>query len=209
MIASVRGPVLHIGSGHLIIEVGGLGLRVEVPSGSRAPRVSVGETITMFTSLIVREDALTLVGFATREEIEVFGHLTGVSGVGPRSALGVLSALSPADIVQAVRTENDKAFRAAPGIGPKTSKLLVLQLAGKLDDISLEHDVADRAPSEDPQSRAASTVTEGLVSLGWSETQAEQAVGDALTAGAEDTPEALLRSALALLQSTQMRGGAS
>src|SRR5699024_7123610 len=125
VIASVRGPLLRQGAGFLILEIGGMGGRVEVPSGARAPKLS-DEEVFLHTSLIVREDALTLYGFETVEEITVFEHMITVSGVGPKSALGVLSALTPYEIARAVIDENDKAFRQAPGIGPKTAKLLIV-----------------------------------------------------------------------------------
>lgn len=205
MISSVRGPVLHSGAGFVIVGVGGLGLRVEVPSGVRAPSIALGDEVLLHTVLIVREDSLTLYGFSSSSEIEVFEQLMTVSGVGPRSALGVLSALTPAQIAEAVRIEDDKAFRQAPGIGPKTAKLLLVQLSGKLDGF-----VSDSGKQEVPTgSGATSTVVDGLVGLGWNESQATRAVSNALDAGAEEEPAVLLRAALALLQAKQVRGGGS
>lgn len=196
MIATVRGPLLRQGAGFLIIEVGGLGVRVEVPSGARAPRLGRDE-VFLHTTLIVREDALTLFGFETVEEIDVFEHMITVSGVGPKSALGVLSAMSPAEIARAVHREDDKAFRQAPGIGPKTSKLLIVSLAGKLDAL-MEH--VDSAPEPTPEHAGRNQVLVGLQGLGWTENQAREAVEAALTAGAPTEPAQLLRSALKLLQ---------
>src|SRR5690606_12962779 len=105
------------GTGWLVVSVGGVGLRVEVPSGRVAAHA--GDQVSLHTSLVVREDSLTLFGFATADELEVFGILLGVSGVGPRSALGVLTELTPAQIAQAAVNEDEKPFRRVSGIGPK------------------------------------------------------------------------------------------
>lgn len=202
MIASVKGLVLRQGAGFLILEVGGVGLRLEVPSGARAPRV-VTEEVSLHTSLIVREDALTLFGFETLEEIEVFEHMITVSGVGPKSALGVLSAMAPHEIAQAVMSEDDKAFRQAPGIGPKTSKLLIVSLAGKLDHLPQP---IGTPPADLPGGAERAQVLLGLQGLGWPESLAEHAVTQALEAGAQPNAAELMRAALALLQAGQ--GGA-
>ncbi len=206
MIASIRGPVLAAGAGWVVVGVGGLGMRVEVPSG-RVSQAVPGDEIDLCTSLVVREDSLTLFGFVTQAELEVFGHLIGVSGVGPRSALGVLSALAPAEVARAVAAEDEKPFRKVSGIGPKTAKLIVVSLAGKLSELGLdEAGGAAPAAAEDPALAAAEAVRDGLVGLGWGEPDAWQAVQDARDAGAPADSAGLLRAALALLQAA--RGGA-
>ncbi|RGE22377.1 Holliday junction branch migration protein RuvA [Leucobacter sp. wl10] len=206
MIASIRGPVLASGAGWVVLGVGGVGMRVEVPSG-RVSQAVPGDEIDLRTSLVVREDSLTLFGFATQDELDVFGHLIAVSGVGPRSALGVLSALAPSDVARAVAAEDEKPFRRVSGIGPKTAKLIVVSLAGKLSELGLAAaGGAGPADDEDPARLAAEAVRDGLVGLGWSEPDAWQAVQDAREAGAPAEHSALLRAALALLQAA--RGGA-
>ena len=198
MIASIRGEVLQAGAGWVIIDVGGIGMRVEVPSGRFAPSPP-GEQLFLHTWLVVREDALTLYGFATEQELRMFGLLIAVSGVGPRSGLGVLSEMSPSDIVRAVANEDDKAFRKVSGIGPKTAKLLVVSLTGKLDGLALEIGGAD-VSHQDPSDALLETVIEGLEGLGWQEADARQAVLDARDAGAALDNASLLRAALVLLQ---------
>lgn len=182
----------------MVIAVGGVGMRVEVPSG-RVSQAAPGEERFLHTSLIVREDSLTLFGFETEQELEIFGHLIGVTGVGPRSALGVLSGMSPSEIVRAVVAEDEKPFRKVSGIGPKTAKLITVSLAGKLSALSLgdEDDVVDQGS---PGDSLVDAVTEGLQGLGWSENEARHAVLDARDAGAELENAALLRAALTLLQ---------
>ncbi|MCW2287941.1 Holliday junction DNA helicase subunit RuvA [Leucobacter luti] len=197
MIASIRGPVLASGAGWAVIGLGGLGMRVEVPSG-RVPQPQPGEDLALLTSLVVREDSLTLFGFHSEAELEVFGHLIAVSGVGPRSALGVLSALAPAEIAEAVASEDEKPFRKVSGIGPKTAKLIVVSLAGKLANLDLgEPSVPGRGPAA---ASVADAVADGLVGLGWGAADAQLAVADALDAGAPESNAELLRAALALLQ---------
>lgn len=210
MIASIRGPVLASGAGWVVIEVGGLGMRVEVPSG-RVSQARPGDTAALHTSLVVREDSLTLFGFHTADELAVFGHLIAVSGVGPRSALGVLSGLAPNEVVRAVAAEDEKPFKKVSGIGPKTAKLIVVSLAGKLSALDLSDPEAGLAaqaalPSGD---QTALDVADGLVGLGWSQGDAELAVADARAAGVPEVSSELLRAALALLQAARPGGRGS
>lgn len=202
MIASIRGQVLTAGAGWVVVEIGGVGMRVEVPSG-RIPAFHSGDEAFLLTSLVVREDSLTLFGFPTAEELEVFGHLIAVSGVGPRSALGVLSALSPAEVARAVASEDEKPFRKVSGIGPKTAKLIAVSLAGKLSELAFAGEGSAAAAPADPATAAADAVSDGLVGLGWGEPDARQAVQDAIDAGAPTDHSGLLRAALALLQGTR------
>lgn len=197
MISSLRGTVLSTGADHVVIEVGGVGFFVFVP-GDVAHTAHVGEQLRLHTSLIVREDALTLFGFAEPLELEVFGRLLGVTGVGPKSALGVLGHLTVDQIAAAVNEDDDAPFRRVSGIGPKTAKLIVVQLAGKL-----QPPVA--APADKPGAAApdvVSQVTAALVGLGWSEKVANEAATDAADAASESdaaSVPALLRQALAAL----------
>ncbi|WP_309067268.1 Holliday junction branch migration protein RuvA [Microbacterium sp.] len=195
MISSLRGTVLHAGTDSVIVEVGGVGFSVAVPPDV-ARTARVGETLALHTTLIVREDALSLFGFAERSELEVFGTMLSVSGVGPKSALGVLSALTVDQIAAAVAEDDDKPFRRVSGIGPKTAKLIVVQLQGKL---------APPAPTATPAA-APSDVTDRVVQavagLGWPERVAGEAVAQAAEAASDSdraSVQALLRLTLALL----------
>lgn len=199
--------MLASGAGWVVVSVGGLGMRVEVPSG-RVSQSAVGDEVFLHTSLVVREDSLTLFGFATQDELEVFGHLIAVSGVGPRSALGVLSALNPAEVARAVSAEDEKPFRKVSGIGPKTAKLIVVSLAGKLPELGFADAGAPAGGAGDPAQLVAEAVGEGLVGLGWSDSDARQAVQDARDAGAPEDHAGLLRAALALLQAARSGAGA-
>jgi holliday junction DNA helicase RuvA len=197
MISSLRGTVLHVEPESLVLEVAGVGYAVSVPA-QVAHAARPGEELRLHTSLIVREDALSLVGFETREELGTFGMLLGVAGVGPKSALGVLASLTVPQIAQAVADEDDAPFRRVSGIGPKTAKLIVVQLAGKLAPPA----PGEAAPAAASGASIVEQVAQALVGLGWSErvaaeTAAEVAkdAGDARTA----TVPVLLRLALAQL----------
>jgi len=204
VISSLRGRVLTAAGSSVVIEVGGVGFHVNTtPALALASRE--GDEITVHTSLVVREDALTLFGFGTHDELDVFELLIGVTGVGPKSALGVLSALSPEQVAAAVQADDDAVFRKVSGIGPKTAKLITVSLAGKL--------VAPRsAPTASvPVARggAADNVLAALTGLGWSEKVAaeavEETIAEASEADATSVP-ALLRLTLARLGPAQQAG---
>ncbi|MFT4212155.1 MAG: Holliday junction branch migration protein RuvA [Microbacterium sp.] len=194
MIASLRGTVAHVAPDSIVLEVAGVGYLVAVtPEVTRTAHL--GDELHLHTSLIVREDALSLVGFATREELGTFSALVAVSGVGPKSALGVLAALSVAQIVDAVAAEDDAPFRRVSGIGPKTAKLIVVQLAGKLAVPAAGASApAPAGRSLEPQ------VVQALVGLGWPERIATDAVAVVVAdAPAGSSVPSLLRLALAQL----------
>lgn len=194
MIASVRGTVLSATGSSVVIEVGGIGLAMQV-TPQHALSLRVGAEASVRTALIVREDDLSLFGFAEAEELAVFDLLRGVTGVGPKSAMGVLAAMSPAEIAQAVAMEDDGAFRKVSGIGPKTAKLIVVSLAGKLA-------VGSPARRAAVPSSVRDDVAVALVGLGWPERVAMQAVEDALATASESERSAvpaLLRLALSNL----------
>jgi Holliday junction DNA helicase RuvA len=197
MISSLRGTVLHIDGEAVVVEVGGVGLSVAVPP-QVARAAHLGDELALHTHLVVREDALALFGFETRAELIVFTQLLGVPGVGPKSALGVLSAMTVSAIADAVGADDDAPFRRVSGIGPKTAKLIVVHLTGKL-----------APPTAAPSARPADTgtavlaqVTQALVGLGWNERTAaevlETIVADASEADRRSV-SALLRLALAAL----------
>jgi holliday junction DNA helicase RuvA len=202
MISSVRGTVLAIAGPAVIIEVGGVGLLIQV-TPQHALSLRVGSEASVRTALIVREDDLSLYGFVDADELTVFDALRGVTGVGPKSAMGVLAAMDPGEIAQAIARDDDNAFRKVSGIGPKTAKLIVLSLAGKLAI----------APRGTTTTRASQSVEESvlvaLVGLGWNERAASQALDEAIagatTAEREAVP-ALLRLALTRLGPTQYAG---
>lgn len=210
MIASVSGEVQAAGSGWVVVSVSGVGFKVWVPSG-RVRQFVPGESVFLHTSLIVREDALTLYGFGSETELELFNLLLSVNGVGPRIALAILSLVDPAGIVRAVQAEDHKVFAQVSGIGPKTAKLITVSLAGKLQSFQFSQDLGEDTPVSTVEAGAGETVgaavVEGLVGLGYKQPAAEQAVADALSAGAPEDNAGLLRAALLLLQQARGKGG--
>lgn len=196
MISSLRGTVLAVAGTVAVIEVGGVGLGVQV-TPQHGLTLRIGQEAKLYTALIVREDDLSLFGFATPEELTVFDLLRGVSGVGPKSALGVLATLTPVQIAQAVAAEDDVPFRKVSGIGPKTAKLISISLAGKLIVPIGANGAAVATPDT-----ITSSVVGALVGLGWNDRVAAQAVVEASEAASADeraSVQILLRFALARL----------
>ncbi|MDJ0377848.1 Holliday junction branch migration protein RuvA [Cryobacterium sp. PH31-L1] len=201
MISSVRGLVRSAVGSTVVIEVGGVGLGIQVTPAT-ALGLRINDEARLVTTLIVREDSLTLYGFPSADELAVFELLVGVTGVGPKSALGVLAVLSPNQIAQAVAGDDDGVFRKVSGIGPKTAKLIVLSLAGKLAVTA-----ATSPTRAAPATSVAASVQAALIGLGWSERVAAEAVDETLTeladaAGDDAAPPAVaavLRLALGRL----------
>ena len=197
MISSLRGTVLRASGAELVIEVAGVGYLVSV-TPEHALSLRVGEEALVHTALIVREDALSLFGFHDAEQLEVFQLLLGVNGVGPKSALGVLSVMTPDQIAAAVQNDDDAAFRKVSGIGPKTAKLIVVSLTGKL--------FAPAKPvqtvAQIPKTQVSDSVVIALVGLGWAEKTANDVIRELIDETPEterDTVQALLRLALSRL----------
>ncbi|MGN6760865.1 MAG: Holliday junction branch migration protein RuvA [Leifsonia sp.] len=199
MISSLRGTVLSASGGTAVIEVGGVGFAVQL-TPDHVLSLRVGEEAFLHTSLIVREDALQLFGFADREQLEVFELLNGVSGVGPKSAIGVLSVLSPDEIAEAVSADDDAPFRKVSGIGPKTAKLIVLSLTGK---IAVVRRPARATKAAAAPSSVSDSVLVALMGLGWPEKVAAEAVTEVVA----DTDEAQRDSVQTLLRLTLGRLG--
>lgn len=195
MIASLRGTVLSVRENTCIVDVHGVGYAVNI-TPTHKHSLSVGSEHTFLTSLIVREDSMTLFGFENPESLELFELLLSVSGVGPRSALAVLAELSPAEILTAVVNEDDSVFKKVTGVGPKTAKLIIVQLAGKLTALSHSEAVVASIPAS---SAITLSVVQALVGLGWNEKVAKDAVDSLDTSSPTATTASVLKDALAAL----------
>jgi Holliday junction DNA helicase RuvA len=207
MISALRGSVLTVAGGTAVIDVGGVGFSVAV-TPRHALTMRVGAETTVLTTLIVREDSLSLFGFPDQDSLDIFSLLVGVTGVGPKSALGVLAELTPGEVALAVAREDDAAFRKVTGIGPKTAKLIVVSMAGKIAARPL--DSGSGASKVSPSRVVRDNVERALVGLGWPERNAAAAVDDALesaTAADAANVQSLLRLALAVLGPAQNTGG--
>lgn len=170
-VARLRGLVEEKGPDWAIVSVGGMGLLASVPS-TTADALVIGAPASLFTHLHVREDALTLFGFATRDDLVLFEQLISVSGVGPRVALGLLSALEYAQLTSAIAAGRVDALRKVPGIGQKTAERLVLELRDKVTPPAAG---IDAAPAAKPEQRGDAEVVAALMGLGYSQVEASAA----------------------------------
>lgn len=206
MISSVRGEVLAIALDHAVIEVGGVGLAVRTTPATLA-ELRRGEPARLWTTLVVREDSLTLFGFATAPGKELFELVQSVSGVGPKIALALLAVLDPDELRRALSTGDTAALCRAPGIGKKGAERLVLELKDKVGPVgpsaAAVNGSGGPAGPVAPVTAWRPQVTDALLGLGFTLKQADDAVAEV---AAQDEPAAatgdvavLLRRSLALL----------
>lgn len=177
MFAYIRGSLVETGNDHLILENQGIGYLIYTPDPVIDALPAAGEQIRVYTYMYVREDQLALYGFLTRDDLEIFKLLIGISGIGPKGALGILSTISSNQLRMAVLSGDAKAIAKAPGIGPKTAQKLIIELKDKLklaDTFEvLESEMADSAVFNDNSEKEALLA---LVSLGYSEAEAFRAM---------------------------------
>lgn len=191
MIATLRGQVSHIEDNALIVEVGGVGLRVFVPAPARV-NAKAGEMIFLFTHLQVREDALTLYGFESQADRDLFNTLLGVDGVGPKVALSVLSTMTLDAIQRAIFADEGDLLSKVPGVGKKTAQKMALHLKDKLKPTDALAKVAAMADYD-------SEVLAALTALGYSVVEAQSAI-QSLPKDAPKDVEERLRVALQYFQ---------
>ena len=188
MIGRLSGTLVSKNPPQVLLDVAGVGYEIDVPMSTFFGLPATGESVTLHTHLVVREDAHVLYGFATLEERAAFRKLIRISGVGARTALSVLSGLSVADLAQAVTLQDSARLTKVPGIGKKTAERLLLELKGKISDVELK-----------PSAGTANDVLNALVGLGYSEKEALAAVkglpaGLAVTEGIRAALKALAKS---------------
>lgn len=208
MIASIRGILTHKSPQYLIVDVHGVGYQVytSLQSFYRLPEPK--ESVALHTYTYLREDTLQLYGFITPLEREVFLLLLGVSGIGPRSALNILSGLSVEDLVEAVRAGDLRKLTSVPGIGAKTAGRLALELKDKLLGLTTppEENVGMR-PTDPQQQRIFEDVLSALVNLGYHRNEAKEAIRQVVQGNYQDgaevrmapTVEELIRLSLKVL----------
>ena len=186
MIAQVIGRIAAKSASSCVIEAGGIGFRLSMATGALAHLPAVGDEVTVFTYLHVREDELSLFGFESPEEQELFEKLITVSGIGPKVALSALSALSPSALVRAITSEDDALIATVPGVGKKTAQRMIIELK---DRVGAGSPGARNAPG----TSAAAEATDALASMGFS--PAEVSVALSGYEGADDA-KVLLQYAL-------------
>ena len=170
MIGRITGVLLEKNPPQILVEAGGVGYEVEVPMSTFYTLPTSGERVTLFTHLVVREDAHLLYGFGTEAERRAFRQLLKISGVGARTSLAVLSGMSVAELVEAVAAQDSGRLVKVPGIGKKTAERLLLELKGKLGAEALSGVSVNRPRA------VASDVTHALLALGYSDKEAHLAV---------------------------------
>ncbi len=192
MYAHIQGTVTDKGKDYLVLEAGGVGYLLSVSTSTLSAAPPMGSVMKCYTWLSVREDALELFGFSSKEEKRMFERLRSVSGVGPKTALAILSALNLRDLSVALVTGDIQTLTRAPGIGKKTAQRLILELREKVEDSELTGGVAVSVPNKEGD--PASEAIEVLMSLGCTATEAAQAVARAV--GSASTTDEIIRLAL-------------
>jgi Holliday junction DNA helicase RuvA len=183
MISLLSGTVRSINSDRVVVEVGGFGLTVLVTPATTT-QVTLGSQIQLFTSLVVREDSLTLFGFINEESRALFELVQTVSGIGPKVALSILGALTPEDLGRAIAQEDIASIEKVPGIGRKGAQRLILELKGKLSDLSTAAQYKGHQPAWREQLASA------LVSLGFSPKESDAAISNVASSLQADGVEA-------------------
>ncbi len=198
MISYVRGPLAEKFEDSVVVEAGGIGYRIFVPTSVLEALPKTGENVKIYTYFSVREDAMNLYGFLSRQDMEMFRQLIGVNGVGPKSALGILSALSPDALRLAVISGDAKAISKAPGVGSKTAQRIILDLRDKVK----AEDILDGLPEPVSGHTEISAVgeigkeaIEALTALGYSASEASGVVKK-VTITESMTAEDVLKAAL-------------
>ena len=182
MISLINGVVRSISSDKVIVEVGGVGLAVSVTTQTGS-QLNIGVPVQLFTTLIVREDALTLFGFLDEESRSTFELVQTVTGIGPKVALAIMGSHSPQTLAAAIAQEDISAIEKVPGIGRKGAQRLILELKGKLSDFGTSHKSAHHQPIWREQ------LTSALVSLGFTAKDSDAAINSVLADYAESGVE--------------------
>lgn len=198
MIGFLRGKVTHVFSDYCFLDVRDVGYRVFISNATRT-HLSVGEEVMLYVHTHVREDALLLYGFFSQEEYDLFQHLIGISGIGPKVAQGILSATTANDFYRMIHQKDVKAITKLPGIGKKTAERIILELKDKLASTSFDADADTNDITEiaDGMGDMVAEATEALLSLGFQQSEI-QSVFKKKSDG--ESTEELIRYALAELQ---------
>lgn len=199
MIAFIQGELCEVGQDTIIVACQGIGYEIQVPVSVAQSLPDPGNRVKIYTYTYVREDALGLFGFLTRDDLTVFKLLITVNGVGPKAALAILSSMTADELRFAILDEDAKAISKAPGIGPKTAKRMIIELKDKLDLESMIDNHGDSSTYAAGNAEAAASVRDevimALTALGYSNTEAVRAVR-AVSGADEMDSETLLKQAL-------------
>lgn len=171
MIASIKGSLTFKSPNYLIVDVGGIGYHIYVPLSSYYSLPELGNPVTLNIHTYLKEDTIQLYGFISKEEKEIFLSLIGVTGIGPKLALNILSGISPSDLVKAIAEENIVMLNGIPGVGRKTAERLVLELREKISQVRETRD-----ESRETKDEKYKDALSALINLGYKRSQAEEAL---------------------------------
>lgn len=194
MIAFLRGTLHEKSPNRLVIDVNGVGYEVHVPLSTFYHVPSLGENVALRVHTHVREEAISLFGFGTDLEIRVFEKLVGISGIGPKLAVSVLSGIDAIELVRAVRTGDTARLTLIPGVGKKTAERISLELKDRLPSVLTEEQTVELESSEAHPLR--SDLLSALLNLGYHRSLAERAIDSALDVRGGSSFEELLKQAL-------------
>ncbi len=197
MISYIKGKLTEADDGIIVVENNGIGFNIHVPATVISSFSSIGDEVKVYTYLQVREDAHSLFGFLTRDDLNIFKMLINVNGIGPKGALAILSTISPDDLRFAILSDDARLISTAPGIGSKTAQKLILELKDKikLEEAFESYSSGVNAVKTDDVLVAKNEAVEALVSLGYGSTEAMKAVREVENADELDSEE-ILKQAL-------------
>ncbi len=199
MISFIKGELVEMYEDTIVLENNGIGFNIRVPASLLSEVGAVGDTVKVYTYLQVREDDLSLFGFLTRDDLNIFKMLINVNGIGPKGALAILSTITPDDLRFAVLSDDVKLISSAPGIGAKTAQKLIIELKDKLKlndvfEMAMQNNAAKKDKSTAVMT-ARNDAVEALVALGYGSGEALKAVKQVEDADKKDS-ETILKEAL-------------
>ncbi len=196
MISYLKGKLTEADDGIIVVENNGIGFNIHVPATVISSFSSIGDEVKVYTYLQIREDAHSLFGFLTRDDLNIFKMLINVNGIGPKGALAILSTISPDDLRFAILSDDARLISTAPGIGSKTAQKLILELKDKikLEEAFESYSSGVNAVKTDDVLVAKNEAVEALVSLGYGSTEAMKAVREVENADELDSEEILKRA---------------
>ena len=194
MYSYIKGELVEIQPESIVVEAGQIGYEIRMPANMVGRLGGIGQSVKVYTYLHVKEDLMELYGFLSRDDLQVFRLLLGVNGIGPKGALAILTALTPAALRIAVLGEDAKAIAKAPGIGSKTAQRVILELKDRLSLVPVAGNAspAAQAISQDSSSAVKAEAVQALVALGYSSSEAWKSVGK-IELAPEMTVEELLK----------------
>lgn len=200
MISFIKGKLAEVLADSIVLEAGSIGFQIYVPLSVVESLPGTGTEVTIYTYMQVREDAMNLYGFLSRQDLDMFRQLIGVNGIGPKGALGILSAIRPDDLRLAILSGDAKAISKAPGVGTKTAQRVILDLKDKVsaEDILASVDSGPQPAGGEALKESGREAVDALVALGYSNLEASKAVKQ-VTITEQMTSEDVLKASLKYL----------